>query len=399
MKLTDFLLQKWLLVPEDYLITLGDRVRERSTIATIYVKPLWKKTPIVKKVLAILTKSWKPSEEVMQKEAELIFSKIFGGINDYGPVISKLMQWHQTQHWEIQHVTETDREKARGLDTMTIMNQMQMNRLDSPLLKLNLAKRVPLMCTLTQGMVAKIPVCAMQYHLDIDSLFAFDSIRKANHQNAEELIAYIYEIIFIQHKIFDSLLTYLKLYQEIMGKKQDSSMLVAEFKTIKEADIIFTYLKASIEKTVALLAAIFNIKKLDEKKTHKQRLGQLNRELPEFVKDVPYFGFVWKFISSENLDELNKYRTGLLHKRGISDLQPHSYVGMKPNDLPLMKVYNVLHEQHSINTAVLLGVLALLTDELVKLDRPTILPWDIPRPNKNEVPDGFFESMFDQELS
>ena len=40
--------------------------------------------------------------------------------------------------------------------------------------------------------------------------------------------------------------------------------------------------------------------------------------------------------------------------------------------LPLKKIYGVLHFEHTRNTAVLLGALALFADELVKLDPPEI---------------------------
>jgi hypothetical protein len=79
-----------------------------------------------------------------------------------------------------------------------------------------------------------------------------------------------------------------------------------------------------------------------------------------------------EFLTSKNLEELNNYRTGLLHKKGIADLQPHNYVGVKPEDLPIAKIYHVLHEQHAKNTAMLLCALALLTDELVSADPPTL---------------------------
>ena len=85
-----------------------------------------------------------------------------------------------------------------------------------------------------------------------------------------------------------------------------------------------------------------------------------------------------RFIKSENLDELNNFRTGILHKKGISDLQPHNYVGQEAESLPLKKIFDILIEQQSKNTAVLIGTYSLLTDELVKINPPRINPSEIP---------------------
>jgi hypothetical protein len=67
-----------------------------------------------------------------------------------------------------------------------------------------------------------------------------------------------------------------------------------------------------------------------------------------------------------------------LHKKGISELQPHNYVGEKAEKLPLLKIFNIVHEQHVKNTAVLICILAILTDELVRMVPPDIKPQDIP---------------------
>lgn len=68
-----------------------------------------------------------------------------------------------------------------------------------------------------------------------------------------------------------------------------------------------------------------------------------------------------------------------MHKRGISDLQPHNYVDKDPLSIPLMKVFSVIHEQHAKNTAALIGALAVLTDKLVELDHPIESIEDIPK--------------------
>jgi hypothetical protein len=140
------------------------------------------------------------------------------------------------------------------------------------------------------------------------------------------------------------------------------------------ADLVFAYLKSSIEKTMVLLGLIYSISDLDSKKTHKAKLAALKSGLPTELENLHYFKFIMEFISSENLDQLNTYRSGLFHKRGISDLQPHNYVGERAEDLPLKKIFEILHEQHVKNTGVLVSTLALLTDDLVKRDPPDLTP-------------------------
>ena len=46
--------------------------------------------------------------------------------------------------------------------------------------------------------------------------------------------------------------------------------------------------------------------------------------------------------------------------------------------MPLIRIYDVLHEQHVKNTAMLLGALAILTDELVRVDPPPFEASEIP---------------------
>ena len=131
------------------------------------------------------------------------------------------------------------------------------------------------------------------------------------------------------------------------------------------ADLLFAYLKAFVEKTTVLIGLIFEIKGVEQKKEHKGRLAALNVGIPERVKALPYFELIMKLISSETLEDLNSYRNGLLHKKGIADLQPHNYVGLEPETLPFAKILGVLIDQHGANSAVFLCALALLCDELM----------------------------------
>jgi hypothetical protein len=59
-------------------------------------------------------------------------------------------------------------------------------------------------------------------------------------------------------------------------------------------------------------------------------------------------------------------------------LQPHNYVGQDAQSLPLKKIFQILVEQQSKNTAVLICTYSLLTDELVKINPPEINPSELP---------------------
>ncbi|MGD0821594.1 MAG: hypothetical protein ABSA71_12735 [Desulfomonilia bacterium] len=214
-------------------------------------------------------------------------------------------------------------------------------------------------------MVVKVPIVSMQYFLEIDAAFAFNSVRQANHPNSDGIIPYLYDTLFLQEKTALLLLEYLTLVFKVREEKRESLIVKAEMYGIMHADLMVTYLKASIEKILALVATVFQIEGLDAKKTHKAKLEALNRSLPLRMKETYYGHFLLEMVKSEYLIELNNYRNGLLHKKGITDLQPHSYVGHVVDSLPHLKVFQLLHDQHAKNTAGLLAALAMLTDDLV----------------------------------
>jgi len=276
---------------------------------------------------------------------------------------------HHSRTWDFSALGNEDLRRARALESMTVLTDLRFHGIAShPSLNLNLAQRVPQMCALVHPMVIKIPVISLRYFLRIHSRFAFTAIRQSSHAQADDIVAYLYELLFLQQKIAISLLEFLRLAAYARIQKNEAQLINAEINAIIGADAVFSYLKASIEKTVSLVAHTHGMKGMDEKKTHASKLSALRRELPQVVQETPYFQFLFESISSENLDDLNRYRSGLLHKKGIADLQPHNYVEIKARDLPFMKVFELLHDQHAENTSTLLCALAMLTDELVRIE-------------------------------
>lgn len=365
----DRIWEKTLKPKEDFLISLSDGKFQKGTIfAVINPRGLWNEQALSQKIGAVVTQSWSPSRERIQAAAKsALMGEIFGSEDDCGPELFNLMHWHGSRDWNISSLTEQDQKKADALAMHTIATRLQLRDVidTNPPLNLQLKVRAPTISFLVYPMVVKVPVSSMRYFLEIDAAFAFNSIRVAGHPDSDNIISYLYEILFLQQKTALSLLDYLCLAEQVRQEKCDSLLVKAELYGIMRADLLVTYLKASIEKILVLVASVFEIKGLDAQKTHKKKLELLARSLPPRIKNTDYGDFLFEMVKSENLAELNNYRSGLLHKKGIAALQPHNYAGCPPDSLPDIRVFQYLHEQHAKNTAGLLAALAILTDDLV----------------------------------
>lgn len=363
---------------DELVVTMGSKTQKGSLFMPVKTEYIWDEEPILKKAKSILKLKWNPTELIIQKIAkELYMVDVFGNENDYSEELFKLIGWHNSRDWNLNDLTKSDIEKADALESMTILTRLRYEK-TSDILHLNLKEKVPFMCLLARPMIVKIPVVSLQYFLTIHSNFAFNSIRKAKHPQSDSLIDYLYEILYLQQKTAISLHEFLRLVDYSEKHKNEALFITAEINAIMSADLVFSYLKATIEKIIVLVGLTHGITNLDSKPKHKAKISALKESLPEKLFEIYYVQFMFEFFSSENLDELNNYRSGLLHKRGIADLQPHNYIDKKANTVPLKKIFSVLHEQHSKNSAALLGALAMLTDKLVELDFPEIKFEEIP---------------------
>jgi hypothetical protein len=317
---------------------------------------------------------WQPSDAIIQESARQIFlDDVFGTDADYGPDLLRLMIYHHSKEWDLRALKEQDIARANALEAFTGLTRMRLAGVRSlPALNLQFAERAPQLAFLAVPMSVKIPVISFQYFLDVHVAFAFNSIRRASHLYADDLIAYLYELLFLQQKIAISLNEFVRL-AAFSGEKKDKALLInAEVTAIIWADSVFSYLKASIEKTIAFAGLTFGAKDLDSKKTHKAKMDALVKVLPQTLRNTSYGSFFSEYVKSEYLEELNNYRSGLLHKKGIADLQPHNYVSVNAQKLPLLNIFSVMHEQHAKNTGLLVSALALLTDKLVESDPPAV---------------------------
>lgn len=365
--LSKILLKYYFRHPESYYISLGSHNQKGSLLAAVNMLPLWEAENYAKKLRAILTFRWKPEENQIYNKAIEVFQKdIFGKPEDYGHMLYNTQLIHHERTWDLSSLTPEDEQKIEALMGAKILTmQRHSSKGTSDLLKLQLPSYNLMMCSLVVPMIAKIPVISIRYCLEIQENFAFSSIRSANHPYADELVAYVYETLLIQQKLascFHQLLGYM---EDIKLKKADAKLTSYEMNAISTCDGIINYLKATIEKTILILAFTFEVINLETYKKHQQKLKALDAKLPAKAKDQPYFQFIWHYIQPEELEKLNNLRTGVNHKKGITSLQAHSYLDKGLVDTPLAGQFDILLNQHRLNTAILLGVLALLTDDLI----------------------------------
>jgi hypothetical protein len=353
------------------------KIKKGGLFVPVKTFPLWLNEPLSKKLISLLKFRWHPTELALQDAArEVLFREVFGETMDLGPWLLEITRWHQSQEWDLADLSEADINRADALDTLTILTRIRLGEGDSqPTLNLQLAWRMPSLMFLPFAMCVKVPVTSFHRFLDVNARFAFNSIRSSKHPQAEGLISYLYELLFLQQKIATALHEFMRVVALYGSKKAEGDLLLnAEIDTIMKADLVFSYLKASLEKTVALTGLVYGVTNIDSKKNHASRMKSLADAMPEGIESTPYGAFLLEFLKSENLEELNSYRSGLLHKKGIADLQPHNYVGHGIAKLPFGKIFALLHEQHAKNTGVLMSALALLTDQLVMLDPKKVSP-------------------------
>lgn len=374
-----FLLKYLFRIESEFCTQFGTELQGGTLLIYFSSRNVWKRETLNKKLISIIFLKYTPSKHLIENAGkETVMETIFGNIEDYGEQLYRINLWHNSQKWNFEKLTEFDLKRANALESIAVLVRTRHREMTSNRLHLNIGEKSKEICTLLHPMVVKMPVISIQFYLELHSAFAFNEIRKSNYPNADDLVSYIYELQYIQQKIALTLHEFLYLIDYNEKLKGDSLLLKAELSAIVGAETIFSYLKASIEKTIVVIGLIYGIKNLESKKTHKVKLAALDKEIPENSKKQFYYKFVMEFIKSENLDELNNFRTGILHKKGISDLQPHNYVGQEAESLPLKKIFDILIEQQSKNTAVIIGTYSLLTDELVKINQPKINPCEIP---------------------
>lgn len=344
---------------------------KNSLFVDINMVEVWKKENLRTKLKSLLRFKWHPTDEIFNSIYANLLMRDIGFEEDFGIAVLNMLTWHTEQNFPLDFLHEKDIERSSAI---TAMNVLLWNSYHEPIdsLRLKLFLYVPEICLLTTAMVVKIPILTIQYATCILADFAFNSIRKSKHQNADGLIDYLYEVLYLQQK---TALTLLQINKDIEATKEDKGENVLarnEVEIVMNIDLSISYLKSSVEKILIILGLTHNITGLESKKQHKARIKHIENSLPPYVKELNYFHFIAELFNSNNLQTLNNYRTGLLHKKGISRLHPHSFVNIKGVSVGFRKIFDDIIEQHQVNTVCLICVLAILTDELVKLDPPEI---------------------------
>jgi hypothetical protein len=343
--------------------------KKSSIFAVVHADALWADEPWQKKVASFICLRWAPNPDRLNVLAqECLRQHIFGELEDFGINLLELISLHHEREWDFSSLTKNDEIRCEAMETYTLytLNQLRGSQSQPPL-NLSLAERMPFFVTLVYPMLFKIPIISVRWFIHIHFTFAVASVRQSGHSQADDIVSYLYEVCFLQQKTALCLRRYLECAVDTIRLKGDAAIIKAESDAIMQADLIFCYLKATVEKAIALLAATHYIHGIDSKKNHKARVSVLREKLPKMVQEQNYFDFIMSHFSSESLSDLDSFRSGLLHKKGIADLQPHSYVKKNPEEAPFLKLFASMHEQHAKNSAALLAVLAILTDELVRL--------------------------------
>ena len=270
MTITKYLLKYIFRIDDEIVVFMGTKTQKGSMIVPVQTTQLWQRESLSKKLSSLLRLKYNPTEKLIRIAAQtILMNDVFGfEDDDYGKKLFNLMTWHNSREWNLNELTLKDIEKADAIESMTILTRLRYEE-TSDLLHLRLFKVVPFMCILIHPMIVKIPVVSIQYFLNIHTHYAFNSIRKAKHPESDNLIDYLYEVLYLQQKTSIAIHEFLKRVDYADKNKNEALMINAEINAIMNADQIFSYLKATIEKIIVVVGLIYGIKNLDSKKTHK----------------------------------------------------------------------------------------------------------------------------------
>lgn len=359
------------------VVQLSENPRSGTLIVKVDVVEAWKKEKFLIKFKSLFFLGYKPSSHIVSK---LLINNLnedyFGNYWDFSEAIREVILWHYSLPNNIENLNDSDQECTHGIESSGVITRFRL----FPYRKtgefnLSLFSKYPHICLLISPMVAKFPVRSIKNHLDLDFYFAFNEIRKAKHPCADELIRLTYDLFLIQHKITLGRIDLSELIEK--SDKSTSDLSIYSVDAVRIFDGLIAYLKATIEKATCLLGLIYEIKDLDSKGKHQARMNSLNKKIPQIVKDQYYWDFIMDQLDYKKLEPLNNFRTGILHKKGISKTQPHNLIKDKENN-NLKEFYQFVTTQHTNNTAMLICVFAIFTDKLVEIQKPDFSFNDIP---------------------
>ena len=346
-------------------------------VITLSKKEILKQLTFIQKILFLLgLRHVRNIEDMEGRISNLVtriaHDEIFGYESDFGKELLTINVEISKKNWEVEkHLTPKDLEKA---DAIRASNNIIRNRfiglVSEPPLSMSLFDNYPEECLTIAPMTPYVLVQSIRYFVDVNPHYTFSAIRKSNHQHKDELIAYLYELLDLQAKNAMSLLEFLELCHTIQQKKGDFSLIKEEQDASEKVNLLILRLKSFIEKIMAFWGVVYGDTSVDSAGKHKTREKKINNYIRESCKKHPYYQLLTAYIKSESFADLDKYRTGILHKKGSSDMQPHSFAGKKFDDTPFRKLLAVIMEHRQRSSIALVSVLAVMTDELVNMEVP-----------------------------
>lgn len=354
---------------KELIVPIGYPQKGTISIVVNYSE-LFKKRNLFKKIVSIVFGLKLKQEQIEKIALSYAKDECFGGPADFGNYLLALNKNIQNYKWDLNTLTEMDLVKAEALESLSVMTRNYFVDITAePSLSFSLADSDFELCLTIIPMSSCILIRSIRYYIEINAFYSFSSIRKSSHPRKEELIAFIYELMSLQQKTAIELCE----FQEscaISSTKRDLNnniqFLYEEMNAIRQGDLITSYLKATIEKTISLVGEIHEISGIENLKKHSSRVKCLQEKLSEKYKNTQYGKILMNYIQSENLSTLNNLRTGVLHKKGSSLLQPHSYfVQKKTSELPLGDLLQLFKYHHGMNSIILIGTLAMITDNII----------------------------------
>lgn len=359
--------------PQDLIVVLG-KLAENGSLAVLYHYSIWKELTFIQKIKATFSEEWPPKEFDHSTMAHEVFlDEVFGGRGIVPLLLFDIAQQRETLHTEFNFLTESDLDKARGINASAHMLFRKYKPIHSnPRFDIEIGDD-HFFQELLINISSKFPIYNIRYFLHVNVFFAFDEIRRLKIDKDDELIDALYDLLYIQQKISSSLFECVNMMAKIQSDKvnqKNTYLIYEQIKLGKELESIIVMQKATIEKMIALLSLVYSSQANNEVKRNDSRLKKLDQNIPEEWKNSEYYKFLFDHLKREGYADLEELRTKILHWVGDERLQPH-YYSKRTSEENLhfnLEIYGEVMKFHHLNTLALISSLALITDKLMSLE-------------------------------
>ena len=299
--------------------------------------------------------------------------EIFGNEDDFGEQLCTINIEVSKKQWDAEkYLTEKDLQRAKAILTSNLLIRNRFIGFHSiPPINLYMYRDHPEICSIIPAMTPYVLVQSIRYFVDLNPYYTFCAIRKSQHEKKESLIALLYDLLDAQAKTANSLLDYIELGYAVQQEKRESAFTKEELDLEGKATYLIAKLKAFIEKLMALVGAIYGDLSIDSLKKHGYRVKKIKSLVETNYGTIPYHDLFFDYIKAETFEFLNNYRNAIFHKKGASDMQPHSFVGKEFDETPIRKLLELFIKHHQMNAIALISALGIMTDKLVRMETAT----------------------------